>query len=110
MRPIHKVRTRNERFDPGGGGINVARAIRILGGTARALVVNSGNANAFTGRKGRETTAMTGDAAAKAVGALIAGKAVALSIEKVVFDRCGFIYHGRVKALADAAREAGLQF
>ena len=41
----------------------------LPGGTARALVVNSGNANAFTGRKGRETTAMTGDAAAKAVGA-----------------------------------------
>ncbi len=41
----------------------------LPGGTARALVVNSGNANAFTGKKGRETTAMTGDAAAKAVGA-----------------------------------------
>jgi len=40
----------------------------LPGGKARALVVNSGNANAFTGRKGRETTAMTGDAAAKAVG------------------------------------------
>jgi len=52
----------------------------------------------------------SGVPAAKAVGALIAGKAVALSIEKVVFDRCGFIYHGRVKALADAAREKGLKF
>ncbi|CAG0998697.1 MAG: bifunctional glutamate N-acetyltransferase/amino-acid acetyltransferase ArgJ [Rhizobiaceae bacterium] len=41
----------------------------LPGGKARALVVNSGNANAFTGKKGRETTAMTGDAAAKAVGA-----------------------------------------
>ncbi len=47
---------------------------------------------------------------AKAVGALIAGKAVEKSIEKVVFDRAGFIYHGRVKALADAAREKGLKF
>ena len=47
---------------------------------------------------------------AKAVGALIAGKAMAQSIEKVVFDRSGFIYHGRVKALADAAREKGLKF
>ena len=52
----------------------------------------------------------SGVPAAKAVGALIAGKAVAQSIEKVVFDRCGFIYHGRVKALADAAREKGLKF
>jgi large subunit ribosomal protein L18 len=47
---------------------------------------------------------------AKAVGALIAGKAAEKSIEKVVFDRAGFIYHGRVKALADAAREKGLKF
>ncbi len=52
----------------------------------------------------------SGVPAAKAVGALIAGKAVAQSIEKVVFDRGGFIYHGRVKALADAAREKGLKF
>jgi large subunit ribosomal protein L18 len=52
----------------------------------------------------------SGVPAAKAVGALIAGKAVAQSIEKVVFDRCGFMYHGRVKALADAAREKGLKF
>ena len=52
----------------------------------------------------------SGVPAAKAVGALIAGKAVAQSIEKVVFDRAGFIYHGRVKALADAAREKGLKF
>lgn len=44
------------------------------------------------------------------VGKLIAEKAKQKGIEKVVFDRNGFLYHGRVKALADAAREAGLQF
>jgi large subunit ribosomal protein L18 len=49
-------------------------------------------------------------AAAAAVGKLIAEKAKAAGIEKVAFDRAGFRYHGRVKALADAAREAGLQF
>ncbi|MBN2645253.1 MAG: 50S ribosomal protein L18 [Desulfuromonadaceae bacterium] len=48
--------------------------------------------------------------AAKAVGAMIAQKALAKDIKEVVFDRNGFIYHGRVKALADAAREAGLVF
>ncbi len=48
--------------------------------------------------------------AAAAVGKLIAEKAKAAGIEKVAFDRAGFRYHGRVKALADAAREAGLQF
>ena len=47
---------------------------------------------------------------AKAVGAAIAEKAKTKSIEKVCFDRGGRLYHGRVKALADAAREAGLQF
>jgi large subunit ribosomal protein L18 len=49
-------------------------------------------------------------AAAQAVGKRIAEKAKAAGVEKVAFDRAGFAYHGRVKALADAAREAGLQF
>jgi len=53
----------------------------------------------------------TGNAnAAKLVGKTIAEKAKAIGIEKVAFDRSGFKYHGRVKALADAAREAGLNF
>jgi large subunit ribosomal protein L18 len=49
-------------------------------------------------------------AAARAVGKLIAERAVAKGVQKVAFDRGGYGYHGRVKALADAAREAGLQF
>jgi large subunit ribosomal protein L18 len=49
-------------------------------------------------------------AAAKALGKTIAERAKAKGVTKVVFDRGGYIYHGRVKALADAAREAGLQF
>jgi large subunit ribosomal protein L18 len=48
--------------------------------------------------------------AAKRVGAIVARKAQEKGVTKVVFDRNGFIYHGRVKALADAAREAGLDF
>ncbi len=47
---------------------------------------------------------------AKAVGRLVAERAKAAGIDKVVFDRGGYVYHGRVKALADAAREAGLDF
>jgi large subunit ribosomal protein L18 len=48
--------------------------------------------------------------AAKAVGRAIAERAKAKGITKVAFDRSGFMYHGRVKALAEAAREAGLEF
>lgn len=48
--------------------------------------------------------------AARKVGAVIARRAVDARIEKVVFDRNGFLYHGRVKALAEAARENGLNF
>ncbi|MBE2261178.1 MAG: 50S ribosomal protein L18 [Burkholderiaceae bacterium] len=49
-------------------------------------------------------------AAAQIVGKRIAEKALAAGVDKVAFDRSGFAYHGRVKALAEAAREAGLQF
>lgn len=48
--------------------------------------------------------------AAEVVGKLIAERAKAKGIETVAFDRCGFLYHGRVKALADAARGGGLKF
>ncbi len=49
-------------------------------------------------------------ASAKAVGKTVAERAVEKGIKKVVFDRGGYLYHGRIKALADAAREAGLEF
>jgi large subunit ribosomal protein L18 len=48
--------------------------------------------------------------AAQAVGKLVAERALKAGVTNVVFDRGGYIYHGRVKALADAAREAGLNF
>src|ERR1700733_16001101 len=48
--------------------------------------------------------------AAKKVGAAIAKALLAKGIDKVVFDRSGYLYHGRIRALADAAREAGLKF
>ncbi|MGJ3204137.1 50S ribosomal protein L18 [Geobacillus thermoleovorans] len=48
--------------------------------------------------------------AAKKVGELVAKRALEKGIKKVVFDRGGYLYHGRVKALADSAREAGLEF
>jgi large subunit ribosomal protein L18 len=57
--------------------------------------------------KGKVTSGVDG---AKSVGAAIAKRALAKNIEQVVFDRGGYLYHGRIKALADAAREAGLKF
>jgi len=59
----------------------------------------------------REGLKATGNVeAAKAVGRVIATRAKAAGVSKVAFDRSGFQFHGRVKALADAAREAGLEF
>jgi large subunit ribosomal protein L18 len=61
-----------------------------------------------TMREGRKTGANID--AAKAVGKLIAERTQAKGIKDVVFDRGGYLYHGRIKALADAAREGGLNF
>src|ERR1700746_4099283 len=66
-------------------------------------------ANSAEGKKGEKRVGGN-VASAKDVGKAIAERAKAKGISKVVFDRGGYIYHGRVKALADAAREAGLQF
>ena len=73
---------------------------------ARVLAAASTvQANVKEGLKGTKNL----EAAAK-VGRAIAEKAIAAGIEKVAFDRSGFKYHGRIKALADAAREGGLKF
>src|ERR1700761_4855904 len=61
-------------------------------------------------KKGEEGKAGGNVEAAKAIGKLIAERAQAAGVKKVVFDRGGYLYHGRIKALADAAREAGLEF
>jgi len=66
-------------------------------------------ASSAEGKKGERNTGGN-VASAKQVGKAIAERAKAKGISQVVFDRGGYIYHGRVKALADAAREAGLQF
>ena len=60
-------------------------------------------------KENRESATGNVDAAGK-VGKLIAERAKAAGVEKVAFDRSGYAYHGRIKALADAAREGGLQF
>ena len=58
----------------------------------------------------KDATKGSNAAAAKAVGALIAKKAKDKGVTQVVFDRGGYLYHGNIKALADAARENGLEF
>jgi large subunit ribosomal protein L18 len=73
---------------------------------ATASTVEAEVRNQLASAKGKGGNA----AAAKIVGARIAQKAKAAGIEQVAFDRAGFRYHGRVKALAEAAREAGLKF
>ena len=66
-------------------------------------------ASTAEGKKGERPTGGN-VAAAKSVGKRIAERAKEKGVTKVVFDRGGYLYHGRIKALADAAREAGLQF
>jgi large subunit ribosomal protein L18 len=104
-----------------------ARIRRKLGGTAQRprLAVYFSNANVYaqiiddeagktivsasTKEKGYGAGKANSEHAAK-VGAVIAERAAAKNISAVVFDRAGFTFHGKVKALADAAREKGLQF
>ena len=67
-------------------------------------------ASASSGEKKSNVGSGGNVAGAKQVGKLIAERAKASGVKKVVFDRGGYLYHGRIKALADAAREAGLEF
>ena len=80
----------------GAGGAGDLVLVCIVGVVERSLLA--------------EPCRIDGDDAAKVVGKVIAERAVEKGIKDVTFDRSGFKYHGRVAALADAAREAGLQF
>ena len=73
--------------------------------------VTIASASTVTGKKAKGAKTTGGNlGSAKEVGKVIAQKAGEKGVKRVVFDRGGYIYHGRVKALADAAREAGLEF
>ena len=81
---------------------------------AQVIILSEGSdsviASASTLEKDLKVDSTGNVKAAASVGASIAKKAKALGVSKVAFDRSGFKYHGRVKALADAAREGGLEF
>ena len=69
------------------------------------------SASTASGKEGKSKKKTGGNlASAKEIGKLVAQRAQEKGIKKVVFDRGGYLYHGRIKALADAAREAGLEF
>jgi large subunit ribosomal protein L18 len=82
---------------------------QVIDDVAGATVVSASTVDkGATGDKGAKKGGNV--AAAKAIGKLVAERAKEKGIKSVVFDRGGYQYHGRVKALADAAREAGLEF
>jgi len=82
----------------------------VISGDGSKVIASASTAEAEV-RKSLGACGKGGNAAAaEVVGKRIAEKAKAAGVDKVAFDRAGFAYHGRVKALANAAREAGLQF
>ncbi len=81
---------------------------QVIDDTRGVTLVAAGSADAAV--RGQLAKSTASQEAAKLVGQLVAERARERGIEKVVFDRGGYIYHGNVKALAEAAREKGLQF
>jgi large subunit ribosomal protein L18 len=106
---IHRRIRRKLRGTPERPRLAVFRSVahiyaQVIDDTAGATLVSASSVD-----KGGRTNGGN-VAAAKAIGKLVAERAKEKGIGKVVFDRGGYIYHGRVKALADAARAAGLEF
>jgi large subunit ribosomal protein L18 len=112
VRRMRRVRHSLKRMANGRARLSVFRSSKhiyaqvIDDGAGQTLASASSLDKDLKGKlpKGSDT------AAAEAVGKLVAERAVKAGVKDVVFDRGGYIYHGRVKALADAAREAGLNF
>jgi len=107
-----RVRTRLRKVSGGRPRLSVFRSsqhiyAQVIDDTAGRTVVAASSIDKDL--KGQLKTGADIEAA-KAVGKLVAERAVAAGVTAVVFDRGGYLFHGRVKALADAAREAGLQF
>ena len=112
-RRVHtRIRTRLQGSDER-PRLNVYRSLNHI----YAQLIDDGNgvtlvsASTASGKEGKSKKKAGGNlASAKEIGKLIAQRAKEKGIKKVVFDRGGYLYHGRIKALAEAAREAGLEF
>ncbi|MDC7682313.1 50S ribosomal protein L18 [Asticcacaulis sp. BYS171W] len=107
-RRAQRNRTRLKKLSNGRPRLSVFRSDKNI----YAQVIDDLNGKTVASASSLEAEAKRGSnaAAAAEVGKLVAQRAVEAGIKDVVFDRGGYIYHGRVKALADAAREAGLNF
>ena len=107
-RRARRIRTRLKKLGAGRPRLSVFRSAKNIYAQviddARGVTLAHASTLEEKGQKGADK-----DAAAR-VGALIAKRALDKGVTQVVFDRGGYIYHGRIKALADAAREAGLTF
>ena len=113
LRRAQRVRTRLKEVSAGRPRLSVFRSGKNIyaqviddtqGVTVAAASSLEGKGKAKAKAKGSDK-----DAAAR-IGKLVAERAIEKGVKDVVFDRGGYIYHGRIKALADAAREAGLNF
>jgi large subunit ribosomal protein L18 len=95
--------------------LNIFRSVnhiyaQVIDDSKHATVVSASSLEFGKEKDGKTHVTGGNVASAKQVGKAIAERAKAKGIDKVVFDRGGYLYHGRIKALAEAAREAGLQF
>jgi large subunit ribosomal protein L18 len=111
-RRTQRVRTRIKNDASGRPRLSVFRSSKNISvqliDDAKGVTVASASTLEEAFKKGAKTGA--DKAAAAAIGKLIAERAIKAGQKRVVFDRGGYIFHGRVKALADAAREGGLEF
>jgi large subunit ribosomal protein L18 len=111
LRRAQRVRNHLKKVSNGRPRLSIFRSSKNI----YAQVIDDENgvtlaaASTLEGEKKAKVKGSDKDAAAK-VGALVAQRAIEKGVKDVVFDRGGYLYHGRVKALADAAREAGLNF
>ena len=111
LRRAQRTRTRLRKVGAGRPRLSVFRSSKNI--YAQVIDDDQGvtlaAASSLEGAKASKVKGSDKDAAAR-VGALVAQRAIEKGVKDVVFDRGGYLYHGRVKALADAAREAGLNF